>query len=188
LNAQGIVSQSKGSFVTTGVLDLVYAYPFLLGVHCADFYRGRVMAIFSSEATFDIVYDGGDENLGVERTCLRPFEPFRVNEIVQVREPDSDDDVWWDGTIIRTSHDADGSPLCDVKFENEMVWTDIESGDIRRVRSFIEGESVSAYYEDRDEWFSGIISNVNSDGSYSIEYEDGDVDYSVPRSRIRRGE
>jgi len=145
-----------------------------------------VVGILPPEANFDLVFDDGEENSDISVRCLRPFEPFRLDEEVQVREIEEDEDTWYEATIIRISHNADGNPVCDVKFpDTDDLLTDIESHNIRRIISLKEGESISARFGDGDEWFSGIILQSNSDGSYSIEYDDGDVEENVPIGRIR---
>ena len=46
------------------------------------------------------------------------------------------------------------------------------------------GDQVEALYNNETHWYEGTISEVHRDGSFSIEYEDGDVREDVPRDEI----
>ena len=46
-------------------------------------------------------------------------------------------------------------------------------------------DSIEALFEGGDEWFPGIIAGVNADGTYDIQYDDGDAESSVSVDLIR---
>jgi len=48
------------------------------------------------------------------------------------------------------------------------------------------GSRVEAKYKGGSKWFKGEISRVNPDGSYAINYDDGDRERSVPARNVRR--
>ena len=51
--------------------------------------------------------------------------------------------------------------------------------------SFSEGDAVEVNYRGKGKWFPGRIYDVKEDGSFDIEFDDGDSEKSVPIERIR---
>ena len=47
------------------------------------------------------------------------------------------------------------------------------------------GIKISSRYRDGNAWYDGIISRINTDGSYDIKYDDGDRESKVPKNRIK---
>lgn len=144
----------------------------------------------SADATFDVVYDDGDVDEGLELRCMRPYRPYQVGEIIQVRKAEAE---WVKGTILDIYEDekneGEAALVFDVKLEDsKIVLAEIPSGDIRRleIQRFHRFEHVAARYLDGDEWFPGKISRTNADGTYNVRYEDGDIELSVPIDRIQK--
>jgi len=48
-----------------------------------------------------------------------------------------------------------------------------------------KGMAVEGRFEAGDEWFPGVISKVNAGATYDINYDDGDVEKSVPALLVR---
>ncbi len=97
------------------------------------YYRAKVVSIISSDATFDIEFEDGDINAGLERHCLRPLQPYHVGEQVQIRRMEDQDEAWWvDGTIVDIYLDDDESLLFDINVGN-MVLEEISPEVIRRL-------------------------------------------------------
>jgi hypothetical protein len=163
--------------------------PFLSNI---VYYRAKVSTIIAAEATFEVEFDDGEYSSGVQRQCLRPFRPYKVDEEVQVRRAmdadEEDEDEWIDGTIVKITHEEDGNALYDIHVEDAMILTKIKSSHIRRkaILPFKVGDRIVARYNDENEWFPGIIQEVNKDGTYFVRYMDGDEEDSVPLNRIRR--
>ena len=51
---------------------------------------------------------------------------------------------------------------------------------------FSVGSRVEARFEGGDEWYPGVVSELNADGSCSVRYDDGDEEKRVPRTSIRK--
>ena len=51
--------------------------------------------------------------------------------------------------------------------------------------SFDEGDVIEARYKNGNKWFKGKISRVHSDGTYDVEYDDGDREKYIPSANIR---
>lgn len=49
----------------------------------------------------------------------------------------------------------------------------------------LEGDEVEARYKGGRKWFPGVIRTVNRDGTYEVQYKDGDREHSVDRGLIR---
>jgi len=63
-------------------------------------------------------------------------------------------------------------------------WWDTESSNYRR--RFQEGERVRARFQGRPKFFDTRIAVVHGDGTYDVEYDDGQRETRVPRHLIRR--
>ena len=48
------------------------------------------------------------------------------------------------------------------------------------------GDRVEARYRGKSKWYKGKIMRVNVDGTYDIEYDDGDVERRVRKSLVRK--
>jgi hypothetical protein len=49
-----------------------------------------------------------------------------------------------------------------------------------------EGDRIEARYASMDHWFRGRVAVVNGDGTYNIDYDDGDKERDVPADFVRR--
>ena len=54
-----------------------------------------------------------------------------------------------------------------------------------RAGKFQMHDSIEALFEGGDEWFPGVIAGVNADGTYAVQYDDGDAESSVGVELIR---
>ncbi|CAB9505905.1 expressed unknown protein [Seminavis robusta] len=70
----------RGAWVTTG--DTVEGK--YQGEH-NEYYKGVLMDASADRDSYDVVYNDGEEDLGLCRSCVRPFKPYQVNETVDVR-------------------------------------------------------------------------------------------------------
>uniref|UniRef100_H3HEC0 Tudor domain-containing protein n=1 Tax=Phytophthora ramorum TaxID=164328 RepID=H3HEC0_PHYRM len=104
----------------------------------SKFYPG-VISRCRLNGTYDIDYDDGEKETGVDSEQIRPAE---------------------------------------AKGESKSV--PVESSQTYRV-----GTRVEARYMGKDNYFKGTISRANADGTYVIEYDDGDKENRVPSSSIR---
>ena len=52
--------------------------------------------------------------------------------------------------------------------------------------SFEKGDQVEANYGGKGRWYKGVVDRVNNDGTYSVAYDDGDSERSVPARFVRK--
>ena len=50
---------------------------------------------------------------------------------------------------------------------------------------FVIGTDIECNFENRGDWYPGRIAAINSDGSFNIDYDDGDKEVQVLKDRIR---
>ena len=62
----------------------------------------------------------------------------------------------------------------------------MDSSDSEAEERFAQGERIEARFKGKAKYFKGKISGVNSDGTYNIRYDDGDMEYDVRRDFIRK--
>ena len=146
-----------------------------------EWYRGVITFASSEQAKWDVEFDDGDLNENLCRECVRLFEPYRLDESVEVRVSE---DTFAAGKVVAVSQDFESF---DIELASGQVMKDSLVQDIRRVtnkrrKTFTRGEQVDALFpgEPRDAWFPGVIAQVNEDGTYAVQYEDGDFE---PRIR-----
>lgn len=51
---------------------------------------------------------------------------------------------------------------------------------------FLKGATVEARFHGKSQWFSGVVEIVRRNGTYRIRYIDGDIEESVPESKVRQ--
>jgi hypothetical protein len=51
--------------------------------------------------------------------------------------------------------------------------------------TFMEGDAIEGDWKGKGSWCPGVISADREDGTYNIEYDDGDKEFKVPITRIR---
>ena len=148
------------------------------------YYRGIVSAVIASDGTFHVVFDDGDINDRLDRGCLRPLEPFRLGERVQVRQSEKVN-LWSDGVIVGIHSLEDNSVLVDVQ-KDDGIMALVRTANVRRHMALQEGDEVSVLDEEDEEWYPAKILRVNADGNYVIRYMDGAIEVGVEGHRIER--
>ena len=165
-------------------------------------YKGRgrwypgVVQKSNSDGSFDIHYDDGEIELNVVRTMIRQLEEskldgslrngtkgFAVGTIVEGNYKGKG--RWFPGTIKVVSQNGkfdifydDGETETDVAIENVRIKALIGNG-------LEKGGKVEANYKGYGKWGSGIIKRVSLDGTFDIEYDDGETETNVPEVRVR---
>ena len=51
--------------------------------------------------------------------------------------------------------------------------------------TLVEAMVIEALFEGGEEWYAGMVSAIQADGTYDIMYDDGDQEVGVPRGAIR---
>lgn len=74
--------------------------------------------------------------------------------------------------------------VCTSKFLSQLE-AEASRKDKAPKKSFEEGQKVEARFRGRAKWFKGKVQRVNRDGTYDIEYEDGDNERDVAADMVR---
>eukprot|EP00980_Cylindrotheca_fusiformis_P007570 scaffold1580_cov116-Cylindrotheca_fusiformis.AAC.5 len=150
-----------------------------------EWYRGKIVDAASNEGTYSVLYDDGDIDDTLFPRCVRRFVAYEIDENVEVRP--EDDGVWYEGSIVNVK----AGNLYDVEVEEGPVFHNLPQSALRRRRRHsVEnivpdiGMKVLARFDEGDEYYSGIIVADNGDGTFSIQYDDGDFESSVKARMI----
>ncbi|OWZ06258.1 hypothetical protein PHMEG_00021513 [Phytophthora megakarya] len=123
----------------------------------SKFYPG-VISRCRLNGTYDIDYDDGEKETGVAPELMRLIRTASFS-----RDASSKDSF---------------SSRSEAKGESKLVVAD-------SIQVYRVGTRVEALYMGKDKYFKGTISRVNADGTYAIEYDDGDKENRVASSSIR---
>jgi hypothetical protein len=147
---------------------------------------------------WEVEFHDGDVDSSICRKCVRPYLPYSLDEEVDWR---SEEDIFYRCRVVGTSGGLDdfGDELYDIVIDgSEDVLRDISPVDMRRFEAlarfdnltvFNVGTRVVGMFQGiEDQWFPGVITRRNKDGTFKINYDDGDVENGVPFEFIRFGE
>lgn len=148
-----------------------------------EWYKGKIKFASSDKYTWTVEFDDGELDNNLCPRCVRPFLPYRVGEGIEVRVSNVE---FAPGkfTSVNTENDS-----YDVLLENGELVSGASSAEIRRIDSitrneFKRGDRVLAMFPDvSDEWFPGVVEHANKDGSFAIQYDDGDY---APRVKLEQ--
>jgi hypothetical protein len=137
----------------------------------------------------DVLTDTADNtttSISTARTIL--FEGTAVEARYKGRER------YYTGTIARVNSDG----TYDINYSDDERELSVAAEYIRTVTAvgttnnrgtaivaLQEGAAVAARYKGRERYFAGVIRRVNSDGTYDIAYDDGEIELSVTAELIR---
>ncbi|GAX10719.1 hypothetical protein FisN_14Lh235 [Fistulifera solaris] len=156
-----------------------------------EWYKGTIIRASSDRLTWTVRFDDGDVVDNVCAQCVRPFVPYSVGEKVEVRISDSE---FATGQVVAA---MDGT--YDVTLEDGSVVFGTSCAEMRRVDEVSEedddddddviiepGDRVMAMFPGLpNQWFPGVIEGHNKDGSFAIQYDDGDYAPRVDPRHIR---
>jgi len=150
------------------------------------------------DGTYDIKYSDGDHERNVPSARIRRLDvdtnpdedahaKFKVGDAVEA-------DYGGEGTFFPGKIDkinADGT--YSIVYEDGDEEARVPESLVRPVQptastSFEIGDHIEALYNGGDEWFGGTIAGKNADGTYAIDYNDGDHEDDVPATEVRRPE
>ena len=145
----------------------------------SELYCGVVVHSNSNKGVFDVRYDDGDRDNSLCRRCVRPRLPFEIDEPVGVRKGG----VYYTGRIVAI-HDGG---TYDVEAKGIEIQRNVTTANLYRVDdSLVLGAVIEAKFQGvGNAWYRGKIVRVNDDGSFDVEYDDGDKEYSVEPENIR---
>ena len=141
------------------------------------------MDVFSHAATFEIEYDDGDSDR-MGQNCFRTFVPFKVGEEIEFKSA-STSDIWHPGKIMSVKEEGQYA----IQDTTGKVFENVSSAAMRRLggstHEFNVGFEVLARFNGGGEWFPGKVVRENNDGTYEIQYDDGDYESNVSHKLIQ---
>ena len=171
------------------------------------FYKGKVTRV-NSDATLDIAYDDGDRDIGIALEHVNSLESMATDgggggrrgklakgDRVEVRYRGRGT-KFYKGKISRVNSDDtfdiaydDGEREIGIAAEHvRSLESQSSTGDGRdrdRTTALSEGDKVEADFRGRGRYFPGVISRVHRDGTYDIDYDDGERERMVEPSLVR---
>jgi len=164
-------------------------------------YRGRgkwypgVIDRKRANGTFDIYYDDGEREIGVDSNMIRLRDshssPRRMSEGVKVEVNYRGKGRWFPGRILRVRENG----TYDVEFEDGDREMNIEEYNIRLLgeetrrpynnRRIVEGMRVEGNYRGKGRWYPGKIARIRANGTYDINYDDGERELGIDINNIK---
>eukprot|EP00953_Heterococcus_sp_UTEX-ZZ885_P003408 2370-Heterococcus_DN1.PRE.4 len=178
-------------------------------------YRGRerwfpgVIRRVNRDDTYDISYDDGEKELSVAVDLIRLISNSSNSSskyatdsaTLQLREGDKIEarykgrERWYAGVIKRANRDDtydilydDGEREVGVDARLVRLLTDnnrSSSSNRAAAVELVAGDKVQARYRGRERYYSGTIKRVNRDGTYDINYDDGEKELSVAAEYVK---
>merc|ERR1719487_24294 len=176
-------------------------------------YKGVIVRA-NRDGSYAIDYEDGDKELRVPTSLMRAAGRPRSRSPGKGGF-DTDDDLavsfkrgdhiearyrggrrWLPGRVFRDNRDG----TYDIRYDDGDEEKGVASSMIRakprgRADTFDSdadvavnykvGDKVEAKFGGGDKWYKGVIVRANRDGSYAIDYEDGDKELRVPTSLMR---
>jgi Agenet domain len=173
-------------------------------------YKGRerwfagVIRRVNRDDTYDINYDDGERELGVAADLIRlaGSSSNKTTAPLQLREGDKIEarykgrERWFAGVIRRVNRDD----TYDINYDDGERELGVASELVRLIGStssskkatdssvdlqLREGDKIEARYRGRERWFAGTVKRANRDGTYDINYDDGERELSVATELVR---
>jgi PUB domain/EF-hand domain pair len=170
----------------------------------ARYYPGVVRRA-NRDGTYDIDYDDGEKELGVDTELVRLLDSnsqatgVSKAAVLVLREGDKIEaryrgrERYFPGTIRRVNRDG----TYDVNYDDGEKELSVLAAYVRLIGStskavttdseltLREGDKVEARYRGRERWFAGVIRRVNRDDTYDINYDDGERELGVAANLVR---
>jgi allantoicase len=150
------------------------------------------------DGTFDVAYDDGESETRVDELMLRligggggmgrsPLKSARIEEGSRVEGNYRGKGKWYKGTVTRDR----GDHTFDVNYDDGESETRVDElllrlmgGSSSAAVELIEGSAVEAFYKGK-KWYPGKISRVRLNGTFDINYDDGEKEIGVTRENVR---
>jgi hypothetical protein len=161
--------------------------------YLADWYRGVIRSASADRVEWEVEFHDGDVDSTICRNCVRPYLPYTLDEEVDWR---SEEDIFYRGRVVGGGLlDEFGEEMYDILIDEfDEVLKDVSPVDMRRFEILAPFENlaeldavltvgtriVGMYQGVEEEWFPGVITKRNKEGTFQINYDDGDVELRVP--------
>ncbi|CAM9823557.1 unnamed protein product, partial [Choristocarpus tenellus] len=167
------------------------------------YYRGKISRV-NSDDTFDINYDDGEKDIGLSQEHIRPLESqgsvrspgrngkMREGDKVEARYRGRG--KYYRGKIARVNSDGtfdinydDGEKDRGLAEEHIKPLEAAGGGvsDRRRGGALLEGDKVEVNCRGKGKYYKGRIARVNLDGTFNIDYDDGEKERGVSEDMIK---
>ncbi|KAI9993220.1 hypothetical protein PInf_015291 [Phytophthora infestans] len=160
------------------------------------YFTGKISRL-RSDGTYDVAYDDGDSETHVDASLIASAETetaikLQVGDVVKARYKKGAklfsgkiSRVRSDGTYDVKYDDGDSEMYVESSYiEAKDTTLSHDEADDKKPESFTVGDKVSAKYKGGSKSFPGKIRKVRVDGTYDIEFDDGDVEQRVKSSAI----
>ncbi|KAH8065394.1 tudor domain-containing protein [Aureococcus anophagefferens] len=154
------------------------------------YYPGKITRD-RGDGTFDIAYDDGERETRVEERLIRAKDGGSSSD--KIREGDKVEaryrgrEKYYPGKISRDRGDG----TFDIDYDDGEKETRVEERLIRKKDGggggdkLREGDKIEARYRGREKYYPGKISRDRGDGTYDIDYDDGERETRVEERLIR---
>jgi hypothetical protein len=132
------------------------------------YYPGKIIRV-RDDGTYDIKYDNGETEEHVEINLIRIVFEGTKNSPKSPNSPNSPDDSAYATSSVRKSPKSPKSPI------------------LRGESNFKEGDNVEVDFQGTGRYFPGKIIRDRNNGTYDIQYDDGDMEAQVNEKLIRHG-
>jgi hypothetical protein len=154
---------------------------FTVGMHVEANYKNRgkffpaVIAKIRSKGKYDLQYDDGDKESKVPADRIRADKEFEGEG--------GDDEEGDEGEV------PDKAPKSKLNGEKSTAPGADEGEDSPAAedgsQTFAVGMHIKANYKNKGKFYRGVIGKVRRNGTYDLQYDDGDKESKVPADRIR---
>lgn len=170
-----VTSQSFYGFVSYVVLVFEISH----NDYIVDWYQGTIIDAVSNEGTYTVQFDDGDVDEGQQLSCIRRPMPYEIGEEVGFRTAFGGE--WASGTVVEI---LDEQFVSVKESSSGEVFGKVSPSLLSRLThidkdSDLEGRRVLVRYEGGDEYYPGVIDEDHGDGTYDIQYDDGDFQEGV---------
>ena len=202
----GSSSSSSSRFLD----DEVSTEKLLVGARVEAKYKGKEKLYIGSisrarlNGTYDINYDDGESEIGVARGLIFPLassgtncspsrSSARIEEGSKVEGNYRQKGKWYTGKVTRDRRDG----TFDIDYDDGESETRVDEALIRLIGGssslsgsrdivveLVEGTSVEAFYKGK-KWYPGKISRVRLNGTFDINYDDGEKEIGMTRANVR---
>jgi len=155
----------------------------------ARYYAGKIRAD-RGDGTYDIDYDDGERETRVKAEYIKAHGASTFEEGQKIEAQYRGKTRYYPGRIRNDNRDG----TYDIDYDDGEKETDVQEkyikaregleGDGRR-SSFREGEKVEARYRGKARYYPGRINRDNRDGTYDIDYDDGEKERGVQGELIK---
>ncbi|KDO21598.1 hypothetical protein SPRG_22324 [Saprolegnia parasitica CBS 223.65] len=160
----------------------------------AKFYPGKITKVHGDGSSYDIDYDDGEVETRVRADWIQPLPGAKVEdtdlEVGTTVEAKYKGKTYYPGKITRCH--ADGTFDVDYddgekekRVDRDLIRVKASSSSPKKPIGLKVGARIEARYKGKSKYYPGKITKCHSDGSYDIDYDDGEVESRVEKDLIR---